>query len=52
MITCSECGLSEQYIEMNQHNLSFDEQINMEVSSHCAYKRVNHFVGDSIPIVK
>ena len=51
MITCSECGLSEQYIEMNQHNLSFDEQINMEVSSHCAYKRVNHFVGDSIPIV-
>lgn len=42
-MVCPSCGLSESYIEMNQHNLSFDEQVNLEVSSHCAYKRVNHF---------
>jgi len=43
MATCSGCGITTPYNEMNQHNLSFDEQVSMEVSSHCAYKRVNHF---------
>jgi len=43
MMTCPGCGLTTPYIEMNHHNLSFDEQVSMEVSSHCAYKRVNHF---------
>lgn len=42
-LTCPGCGLTKPYIEMNHHNLSFDEQVSMEVSSHCAYKRVNHF---------
>jgi hypothetical protein len=40
---CEDCGLVEAYMEMNQHNLSFDEQVNMEVSNNCMYKRVNHF---------
>lgn len=43
MMVCPDCGLTKQFHEMNQHNLSFDEQVNMEVSSHCCYKRSNHF---------
>lgn len=43
MMVCPGCGLTKQFHEMNQHNLSFDEQVNMEISSHCAYKRGNHF---------
>ena len=42
-VTCPSCGVTKTYIEMNRNNLSFDEQISMECSSHCAYKRVNHF---------
>lgn len=42
-IVCPGCGVTASYIEMNRSNLSFDEQASMEVSSHCAYKRVNHF---------
>lgn len=43
MMVCPNCGESRAYMEMNHHNLSFNEQVSMEVSSHCAYKRVNHF---------
>jgi len=42
-LTCPACGETRGYIEMNQNNLSFDEQITMQSSSHCSYKRVNHF---------
>lgn len=43
MTICKTCGMTEVYNEMNQHNLSFDEQVNMEVSNNCCYKRQNHF---------
>lgn len=42
-LVCPSCGVSMPFIEMNQNNLSFDEQISSQVNSHCAYKRVNHF---------
>jgi hypothetical protein len=42
-LICPGCGIMVPYMEMNQHNLSFDEQISMESSGHCAYRRVNHF---------
>lgn len=42
-IICPECGVTIPYVEMNQKNLTFDEQVNLEVSNNCAYKRVNHF---------
>lgn len=42
-LICKKCGLSTQYIEMNQNNVSFNEQMNMESSGHCAYRRANHF---------
>lgn len=42
-IVCQECGLSEPYIEMSTNNMSFDDQINMDVRSNCFYKRSNHF---------
>lgn len=45
MMICPGCGLTKPFHEMNQHNLSFDEQVNMEISSHCCYKRTNHFVS-------
>jgi predicted RNA-binding Zn-ribbon protein involved in translation (DUF1610 family) len=43
MMVCPKCGESKAYMEMNSTNLSFNEQVSREVSSHCAYKRVNHF---------
>lgn len=42
-LVCTSCGITEPYIEMNQNNLSFDEQISSQVNNHCCYKRVNHF---------
>lgn len=42
-LVCPSCGISESYIEINQNNLSFDEQVTSQVNNHCAYKRVNHF---------
>ena len=49
MMVCPNCGESRAYMEMNHHNLSFNEQVSMEVSSHCAYKRVNHFRHVFVP---
>ena len=40
---CPSCGVSTPYFEMSHRNMSFDEQMSMQVSSHCAYKRCNHF---------
>lgn len=42
-IVCQACGISESYIEMSTNNISFDDQINMDVRSNCFYKRSNHF---------
>lgn len=42
-IVCPSCGVTQPFIEMNQNNLSFDEQVSSQVNNHCAYKRVNHF---------
>lgn len=40
---CPGCGVVTQHMELNHHNLSFNEQVAMDVSSNCPYKRVNHF---------
>ena len=42
-VVCPTCGKTVPYAEMNQSNLTFDEQISLEVSNNCAYKRANHF---------
>jgi|SRR5210317_178541 rubrerythrin len=42
-LVCPSCGIAESFIEINQNNLSFDEQVSSQVNNHCAYKRVNHF---------
>ena len=42
-IVCPSCGVTMPFVEMSQNNLTFDEQISLEVSSNCAYKRANHF---------
>jgi len=42
-LVCQKCGVSENYIEMNMNNVSFDDQISMDVRNHCFYKRSNHF---------
>jgi len=42
-VICPTCGVTTPYAEMNQTNLTFDEQVNLQVSNNTAYKRANHF---------
>ena len=42
-LVCPRCGVTSPFMAMDQSNMSFDDQMTCEFSSHCAYKRSNHF---------
>lgn len=42
-MVCPGCGRTTPYHEMNEKNMSFDDQVARAVVSHCAYKRINHY---------
>ena len=44
MMVCRECGLTADYMEMTDANMSYDQEVNQDVVNYFAYKRLNHFI--------
>jgi hypothetical protein len=44
MMVCRECGLTAEYMEMTDANMSYDQEVNQDVVNYFAYKRLNHFI--------
>ena len=42
-LVCEECGLSEQFIAGDVTNLTYEQEINVNVVSFFMYERINHF---------
>lgn len=42
-MVCPRCGTCRSFTEMNERNLTYDEEVNREVITNFAYKRLNHF---------
>lgn len=43
MLVCERCGECKPFNEMNAANLSYEEQVELNVVTHFSYKRHNHF---------
>lgn len=43
MLVCVRCGTCKSFTEMNANNLTYDQEINLDVVTYFAYKRLNHF---------
>lgn len=43
MLVCGECGVCQPYIAMNSSNLTYEQEVNMDVNTTFSYKRHNHF---------
>jgi hypothetical protein len=42
-ITCTECGVSRQYLDIGERGLTYSHMSHMKPTSHAAYKRQNHY---------
>ena len=42
-LVCPQCGKCRSFTEMNERNLTYDEEVNRDVVTYFAYKRLNHF---------
>lgn len=40
---CPECGVSDLYFDSGTQGMSYDQEINSEINTSFAYKRINHF---------
>jgi hypothetical protein len=44
MMVCRTCGLTRDYMEMSDANMSYEQEVNQDVVNYFAYKRLNHFI--------
>ena len=42
-MVCSQCGFVLTFMELSDANLTYDQEVNQDVVSSFAYKRLNHF---------
>ena len=42
-LVCTNCGVSRDFIEMSEANLSYEQEVATDVVNYFAYKRLNHF---------
>lgn len=43
-MVCPKCGIATNHMEMSEHNLTYDQEISLNVVNYFAYKRLNHFI--------
>lgn len=43
VLVCDRCGFFTPLFDYSSHNLSYEQTQNMDNSSSCSYKRINHF---------
>lgn len=43
MLVCQGCGACTAFTEMSTSNLTYEQEVNLDVVTYFAYKRVNHF---------
>jgi hypothetical protein len=42
-LVCTRCGVSRDFMEMSEANLSYEQEVTTDVVNYFAYKRLNHF---------